>query len=401
MLKYAQRLMDLARLTDALRDGRPRPQIPTVVVGRGVLVMQWARLGSFNALEQTGSRRFWNRFLERPLPSADTLGRVCATMDPEPIRQMQRQLYTALKRRKALPSPAHGLIVGILDGHETHATRRRCCAGCLERTLHTAQGDVIEYYHRFVALVVVGEHWCLALDAESIRMGEDEVAAAVRLLDRVVATYPRAFDVVAGDGLYARADFFNHVKALGKEALAVLKDEQRDLYQDAQALWNAQPPVVEAIGRVRREVWDLSGFKTWPQCTSPVRVIRSLETRLIRRQLDQELHTQVTEWAWVTTLSERQAQTSAAVQLGHARWTIENLGFNELVNRWHADHVYCHQPTAILVLWLFVFVAINLFMAFYHRNLKPVIRHQFDTLHVARTILAELLTGQHSFASGP
>lgn len=393
--------MDLARLTDALRDSRPRPQIPTVSVGRGVLAMQWCRLGSFNALEQTGLSRFWRRFLERPLPSADTLGRVCATMDPEPIRQMQQQIYTALKRRKALPPPAHGLLVGVLDGHETHATRRRCCVGCLERTLHTAQGEVKEYYHRFVALVVVGENWCLALDVEAIRKGEDEVAAAVRLLDRVVAAYPRAFDVVAGDGLYARANFFNHVKELGKEALAVLKDEQRDLFQDAQALWNTLPPVIEEVGRVRREVWDLSGFTTWPQCKSPVRVIRALETRLVRRQIDQQIHEQLTEWAWVTTLSEEQVKTSAAVQLGHARWTIENLGFNELVNRWHADHVYCHQPTAILVLWLFAFVAINLFMAFYHRNLKPVVRRTYDTLHIAREILAELLTGHPSLASGP
>jgi hypothetical protein len=314
---------------------------------------------------------------------------------------MLHVLYAALKRRKALPPPAHGLLVAVLDGHETHATRKRCCTGCLERTIKTKHGEVKEYYHRFVGLVVVGEKWCLALDVEPIQSGEDEVAAALRLLDRVVAAFPRAFDVVAGDGLYARSDFFNHVKKLGKEALAVLKDEQRDLYRDAQALWNSQPPSVKHVGRLRREVWDLSGFKTWPQCKAPVRVIRTVETQLIQRQLDGELHPQVTEWAWVTTLSTHQAPTPAAVQLGHARWTIENLGFNELVNRWHADHVYCHQPTAILVLWLLVFVAINLFMAFYHRNLKPPVRRAFDTLHIARCILAELFSEIPSLASGP
>ena len=36
----------------------------------------------------------------------------------------------------------------------------------------------------------------------------DEVAAAIRLLERVCKAYPRAFDVVLGDALYARADFF-------------------------------------------------------------------------------------------------------------------------------------------------------------------------------------------------
>jgi len=45
------------------------------------------------------------------------------------------------------------------------------------------------------------------LDAEQQLPGEDEVACAIRLLDRVVAKYPRAFDVVIADALYARSDF--------------------------------------------------------------------------------------------------------------------------------------------------------------------------------------------------
>jgi hypothetical protein len=41
----------------------------------------------------------------------------------------------------------------------------------------------------------------------------------------------------------------------------------------------------------------------------------------------------------VTTLPKATAATGAVVQLGHGRWTIENQGFNEISNRWHADHV--------------------------------------------------------------
>jgi hypothetical protein len=125
-----------------------------------------------------------------------------------------------------------------------------------------------------------------------------------------------------------------------------------------------------------------------------VRVIRSRETRRIRRQLDKQAHEEVTEWVWVTTMTEAQAHTHAAVQIGHSRWTIENQGFNELANRWHADHVYRHQPTAILIMWLWVILALNLFQAFYRRNLKPVLRRAADTLHVARLILTELLADQ-------
>jgi len=49
----------------------------------------------------------------------------------------------------------------------------------------------------------------LVLDAEPQRPGEGEVAAALRLLERVLTRYPRAFDVVLADGRYADPRVFN------------------------------------------------------------------------------------------------------------------------------------------------------------------------------------------------
>ena len=92
---------------------------------------------------------------------------------------------------------------------------------------------------------------------------------------------------------------------------------------------------------------------------------------------------------------------AAAVEIGHGRWTIENQDFNELVTRWHADHVYRHHPQAILFLWLLLLLAANLFAAFYRRNLKPAVRAAADTLHIARQILAALLLPQPSRPRGP
>lgn len=325
------------------------------------------------------------------MPSADTLGRVCAGMDVGQVRAAQRDLYARLKRMKALEPPDHGLMVAVFDGHETHATRRQCCAGCLKRTIQTREGEHTEYYHRLVNMILVGRDGCFELDAEPVRAGEDEGAAALRLFDRVVADYPRAFDVVAGDGLYARADVFNHVKSHGKDMIAVLKDEQRSLLQDARSLWEGMAPTAGADrDRVHYECWDLAGFKTWPQCEPEVRVVRSRETSRVRRQLTREVETKVSEWVWVTTMPAVRASTMATVRIGHSRWTIENQGFNELVNRWHADHVYKHHPTAILFLWLLLLMATNLFAAFYRRNLKPAVRAVQDTLQIARLIVAEL-----------
>jgi hypothetical protein len=310
-------------------------------------------------------------------------------------------MYRQLKRAKALPPAAHGLVVAIFDAHESHATYRRCCEDCLQRTIHAKEGDRVQYYHRTVNIQLVGDDWSLLLDTEPIRAGEDEIAAALRLFDRVVDRYPRAFDVVAGDALYACSDFFNHVRARGKHALAVLKDEQRDLLKDARSLCEHTEPVVKQTNRGGCQRWDFQDMKTWPQCQWPVRVVRSLEIRQIRRQLNQELEEQVSDWFWVTTLPKATAPTWAVVHIGHGRWTIENQGFNETSNRWHADHVYRHRGNAMVVFWLLTMLACNLFMIFYRRNLKPAVREAYDSLQIARMIVAQLYQGLAGQPRGP
>jgi hypothetical protein len=62
------------------------------------------------------------------------------------------------------------------------------------------------------------------------------------------------------------------------------------------------------------------------------------------------------------------------VHLGHARWDIENHGFNELVNGWHADHLYKHEPNALEAFFLTTFLACNLFHAWLTRNLKTSVQ---------------------------
>ena len=375
---------------NAIGDRRKQGSIPTSAILRAILAMCLCRLGSLNAVGQTKGSTIWHKWLGRALPSADTLGRVAALVDVEAIRALSRHLYDRLKRNKALAAPPHGLIAAIVDGHETHATYKRHCPGCLERKITTAKGERTQYYHRLVALTLATRDVRMLLDAEPIQAGEDEVATAIRLLDRVIEDSPRAFDLIQGDALYADPRFFNWAIRHGKHAMAVLKNDRRDLLQDAMRLFEDMPATRIRDGSVRKECWDLEGFTTWPTVDQPVRVVRSIESRSHRRQLDKQLQEDQTQWYWVTTLGNTQASTGAVVALGHGRWGIENEGFNELVNQYHADHVYRHEPTAILVFWLLTQICLNVFLAFFCRNLKPAARNAFSMLHVGRLMLAEL-----------
>jgi len=349
-----------------------------------------ARLGSLNALEQTRRSRFWPTWVGGKLPSADTMGRVFTSLSPEDLRAANRDVYTRLKRNKALQPSWHGLTALVLDGHESHSTYRKKCSGCLQRVVRTAHGEKIQFYHRNVTAQLITPNLHLLLDAETQRPGEDEITTAIRLLDRVLKLYPRAFDIVLGDALYTDSRFFNFVVSRGKHVLAVLKDERRDLLQDAERLFDSMEPISIPEGRKLRQCWDIEGFTTWPQVKVPVRVVRSLEQVTITRQLDGEPEELVSNWIWVTTLPEVLANTRAVVEIGHSRWAIENQGFNETTTRWYGDHVYTHNEDAILAFWLLCMLVLNVFQAFFVRNLKPVVQAEVSMLHVSRQILSEL-----------
>jgi hypothetical protein len=396
LVRHAEKIFDLSVLLAGVRDRRPQPRTPTAVILKGSLAMFWARLGSLNALESVRHARFWQRWLEWHATSADTIGRVQSTVVVGQLRDSLHDVYTRLKRNKALPLNL-GHDVAVLDGHEQHASYRRHCAGCRQRTVKTEQGERIQYYHRQVTLMLLpgacsggGKPLRILLDCEPMLPDEHEVATAQRLLTRVLARYPRAFDLVLADALYATLPFLNFLIDRGKHALVVLKDDRRNLYQDAIALWTHTPPQQGKRRGRECQWWDFPNLVSWPQVKTPLRVVRSLETYSVRRQLDHTVSQETSDWIWVTTLPPQSAPTERIVAWGHQRWDIENFGFNELVNGWQADHIYKHESNAIEAFLLLAFLAYNIFQAFLDRNLKPQLRQGKPEVYWARLIAAEI-----------
>lgn len=358
------------------------------------------KMGSLNALEQMKGNGFWKDWIEESLPSADTIGRVFSLIDVEPIRKELHYVYERLKRNKVLEPFASGMYGLIIDGHESTASYKRCCEGCIERKIKTEKGEIKQYYHRQVTGILLSKDKQILLDSEQQRGGEDEVEAATRLIKRLLRKYPRAFEVVIVDGLYVRANFFRIIMEAGKEVIAVLKDERRDLLQDAISLFKVEKSEITEEGQTRRECWDTEHFNSWEQLGKEVRVVRSLERTVTKSQLTGKEEEKVSDWVWVTTLTKEKCSTKGVVDFGHGRWRIENNGFNELVNEWKADHVYKHDPRAIETFYLLTMLAYNLFHAFIGRNIKPVLRNKYTNKHWSNVIAAELYSNIQKFAYG-
>lgn len=120
-------------------------------------------------------------------------------------------------------------------------------------------------------------------------------------------------------------------------------------------------------------LWDIPELTTFTGVERGVRVIRSLETTERRRRVAGQwtIETGTQEWYWVTTLPPEQVSAPTIVRWGHARWDIENRGVNELVQHWHLDHCFKHEPTAIEAFLLTLAVAFALTSVFFTGNLKP------------------------------
>jgi hypothetical protein len=175
------------------------------------------------------------------VPSADSLRRIDALRDSQPLRDLVCDLAHRLQRNKAL-IPHEGWSVAAVDGHEFFSRRQRCGPDCPARTLPVAGEKVTESSHQGVVCHRIVQDLALVWDVEGLRPGEGEETASQRLLERVFTPYPRFVDVVVGDALDFHAPFLNLCLNHQKHALVTAQGENRLVVQDAAGWFAPQPP---------------------------------------------------------------------------------------------------------------------------------------------------------------
>lgn len=353
------------------------------------------RLRSFHALEQDLRRpKRWASWLGRGrVPSAETLGRVLGAVSLPELRELVATVNRRAWRAKAIHRrPGETYRVMAVDGHELWASRARCCPHCLQREVTVRGTAVVEYYHRVVVAQWVGVTPPAIADFELVRPEEGEVGAARRLVARVVETSGRLIDVFTADALYLEAPFIERVLAGGKHVVVVMKQEARDLYQDAEGLRALVPPGVLEDGPRTTRVWDLPELTSFSTLGRPVRVVWAEEETRRRKRVGgrwQE-HVEQSTWVWVTDLPLAAVGAATIQRWGHDRWDLENRGFNELVTLWHMDHCFVHEVGAVEALLLTLAVAFLTTYLFYARNLKPPVRQHLTRLALAGRLLEDL-----------
>jgi hypothetical protein len=393
-LRYLQKVFDFDARVRLLEDTRQSPQIAASAVWKSVFLMFVLRLGSLNRLEQELRRVGpWRKLLGGRPPSADTVGYSLCRFTLQELRALLVHLHRRAWRNKAVKSRREGPRRGVaLDGHELGSSEARCCDACLVRTVEKKDRAVTQYYHRVVVAQWIGVTPPGILDVERVLPGEGEVVAARRLLGRILKDYGRLIDVLSCDAIYLEAPFLRDVLDAGKHFVVVLKQENRQLFQDAQKLRALQAPQEIRGADKTSRIWDLEALRSFTTLGRPVRVVWAEEKKIVSRVIGGEKQDVQEEstWVWVTDLSSGEASAQEIQHWGHDRWDVENRGFNELSQHWDMNHSFVHDPTAMEALLLTLAAAFLTTYLFYERNLKEASRQFLSRLALADRFLEDL-----------
>lgn len=355
--QYINTVFDFRSHLEHLQDGRREPHFHPAAVFQAVFYGFLFRRGSFHQLEADLQDPFLQQWSGLAEPFREgTIRYSYSSFALVPLEEMLVAINQQMKRNKVFSQGlVAGRIVAALDGGEILSSYGRRCEFCLERSVRekTKEGELVEriqYYHRAVGCQIVSSPVKAFLGVEWVAAGEDEVAAAKRLLLKIRAQYgSRFFDVLLLDALYAQAPVLTLAEKIGWDLVSVLKQEARDLYQDAQGLFNHRPPDLSfcesAPDRsLQVRLWDEEGLPFTQDHPPAVRVVRSDET-VTRNCVSGGQRKPITtehQWIWISTLDSKAVNAKTLRQLGHLRWKNENNGWNDLTQNWGMKHGFLH-----------------------------------------------------------
>jgi len=364
---YVNKVFHLREALPSLRDARQNPKIPPATVFQALFYAFVFRLRSFKELEADLAHSQLQHCIDAPRAFRDdTLRYSLSGFALEPLEQMLVAANRQLKRNKAFePGRVQGRIVAALDGIETLSSYSRCCDDCSQRRVTLTGPDNqsverIQYFHRAVGCQIISSPVKSFLGVDWVASGEGEDKAALRLLTRLVDLYDtRFFDILLLDALYAQAPVLKLAQDMGWDLVITLKQENRELYQDALGLFSNRPAderfTVENPGQ-KREValWSEAQLPFTQDFPKPVRVVRTKELTTENHYRRGKLQAEATpsQWVWIDTLDPQVFSPRLVWQLGHSRWKQENNGWRDLTKNWALKHGFLHackhrrkQPT--------------------------------------------------------
>lgn len=324
------------------------------------------------------------------IPKVDALRDIVKMMHYDDIEDMFNSvLHKLVDNRVIRENTIHGLRVCAVDGVEVFSSKVKTCENCLTREV--GENKKIEYFHKAIACMTVGNDPHIVLGMEMLKPWKDgsekdegEMTGVKRLLGRLHCQHHHFSDVIVADALYMNAPFINLVSGMGMYSVIRAKNTRLSIVKDAMGLFKKRPSNIYFTYKKKHvEVWDDDHF-SMDGTEENIRFLKFIETWTSPNGKEQGRE------MWCITTLPKGISAETVWLIMCKRWDIENNGFRMLKTYFHADHCYVHGEGADEKILLLIMLAFNLMELFIFRRLNEL-REQIRQGKMTRRHLTEIM----------
>lgn len=379
---YSTRVMGLGQHLESIQDGRIGPQHSLASILAKTIACIVTSVPSLNQMEKVIKEGTLNKVGGASTPSADTIGYALERVCTKDLDTANDAIITKARRNKSVAdTTVEGYRVCAIDGTGIFSTKSER----LGKELHYRRGvhgekikEPLYLEHALGVSYVGGSGPKLMLALERIPRNKGETTVAVEVLEKLYHRHYRYCDMITVDALYAKAPFINTVLSQNKDVVVRVKQDNYSIIKDADAIFDQRQPN-EEHDRIRRgekrvyynlKIWDDDEFTSWESVSQPLRCIKIEVTKTYETSAGTVINEECYTTHLVTTCPKETVPALTVWKIAHARWDIENTGFNFLKNHFQLEHAYSYTSAVTdAMLRLFV-IAFNLFQLFVKRNLR-------------------------------
>lgn len=350
-----------------------------------LFIAMFAREKSFNQLlEKIHKRKKYRNIFSKKeyIPKMHVFRDGIKELDLEEIKNINKKIISKAKENKTYRKGCiDGLVVVGIDGVETFNSYKKDWNGSykinqkIQEYENGIKKEVKKECHKQINIVakIVGKRPGLILDYETVTSNgnkgkqEYEPNVASRVIQNLKKSYGRGIDIIVGDAIYLDESFLKMVIEQGYDAVIRLKDNRKSLITEAEALFKMQTPQIKKQGKKDIKSWsEILEYKN-----IKIKVVKFEESYTKSKSLK-------TDVIYVVSTSLK-ISNETINKIIHARWDIENNGFNELKNYCHMNHCFMADEKAIKVILEMMIICYNLWELYLYGHL-----HHFEEMKITK-----------------
>lgn len=379
-----------------LRKNYKRVKIKASTVGKTLIMGMLMREKSINQImEKIHKRSKYKKIYKKgeKIPKTHGFREGIKKLIPKQLKKINIRIVKKSRENKIYrQGTIDGLVVAGIDGVETFGSYKKDWGSSYKTKIKVKKynegKEQIEEreYHKQINLVakIVGKRPGLVLDYEKItdkgKNGKQqyEPDVGIELLTRIRKEYGRMIDIIVGDAIYLNKKFIQKLLKLDYHCILRLKGNNANIIENAEGIFKGEKQEEWKDKRkvVNTNIHQERKIKAW----SDIFEYEGIKIRVVKFE---ETYNKTKKERQVDIIYVISTDLNISVKtinkIIHARWDIENDGFNELKNYWNMKHCFIAEENAIDVIIETIIMSYNLWEMYLYQHL-----HDFEGMKMTK-----------------